>query len=774
MVEDLGGAILDLAVDRSKLTSGMAGAERETASTFDNMSAKAESFTSGLKAKIALASAAISAAAGLAFHSWHEGFEALRTQTGATGDELDDLMTSFNNVVGTVKASMGDIGQVMGYISQKTGLTGEALEDLTRKVIMLAEVTGADATQSVESLVKLMQSWNIETKDQAGALDLIYAAYQKTGTGIDVISESSLKARSLLEQLGFGFDESIALAAKFGGTFDQVFAGMKVALVKLSEDPAITDVPAAFQKLVEEIENAGSASEANSLAVELFGKRAGLQLATAIREGKLSVADFVAELHNSHDTIEQAHDDTLTLVDRLKMMKDHFIAVLGPATQWISTIAGIVPIVGPTIATIKGATLAIAGMSAATLMNTTVVVGMGVAWYGLVAIAGSAAAAIGILTLAVAAVVVGIAAWTMAYQSWRTAQEEHAKSVQASSGFLAAYAKNVASGIHTMDEWKEKVKQVIGAENLSLQEKKKLAAEADRLTGAIENGTLAAEAEEEAQGALGKQHRETARQAREQWAAELALAGGMLGVEGAAISATLAEEALGEAHDKIRDLEKRGKKGTDEYRDAKLDLRQATLGALQAEGALEEAVRSQAEELRNSGASRREAIDEIKEWGHRSGITKEQVRELIGRVDWLSRSLDEVPRSRTTRFHTPGLAEAIGMVDGFVGALNNIPGTKAVNIVATSGRHVAMATGGTIAEPIFGVGQHTGRTYSFGEDGLEDVVPRSGARDSGGITDAADVYNVFNVDQVILPNIKGAVQAEEFFDSLQQVVRQGV
>lgn len=704
----------------------------------DESGRKAESFTSGLKSKINLASAAIAAAAGLAFHSWHDGFEALRTQTGATGKELDGLMDSFKNVVGTVKASMGDIGEVMGFIHAKTGLTGEDLEELTRKVIQLAEVTGADATQSVGSLVKLMQSWNIETRDQAVALDLIFAAYQRTGTGIDQIAENSLKARALLQQLGFTFEESIALAAKFGSGFDQVFAGMKVALVNLSKDPAIKDVPTAFEEIVKSIQNAGSAAEANRKAIDLFGARSGPYLAAAIREGKLSVSDFVQELKNSHDTIEQAHDDTLTLADRLLMLKDHFIAMLGPATQWIATIAAIVPSIAPMTAGIKSAALAISGMTVASITNSTAVVAMGVAWLGLVAIAGSVAAAIGVVVLAVAAVAAAITTWTMAYNAWQTAQEEHAKSVEASAGFLEAYAKNVALGHHSLDEWKEKIKQVTSEEGLSIQEKAKLIAEAERLTGAIEDGTLAAEGNADAQDALAKQHRETARQAREQWAAELALAGGMLGVEGAAISATMAEDRLGEAHDKVRRLEQRGKEGTDAYRDAKFELRQATLDALQAEGALEEAVRSQAEELRKSGASRRDAIDEIREWGNRTGITKGEVNDLIGRVDWLSKTLDEAPKQKSIKFHTPGLAEAIGMVDGFMGALNSIPGTKVVNIVTRGGGHIAMAQGGTIREPVFGVGE-SGRTYSFGENGPETVTP--GVRGGDGAA-AGNIYNL--------------------------------
>lgn len=78
--------------------------------------------------------------------------------------------------------------------------------------------------------------------------------------------------------------------------------------------------------------------------------------------------------------------------------------------------------------------------------------------------------------------------------------------------------------------------------------------------------------------------------------------------------------------------------------------------------------------------------------------------------------------------------------------------------------HVAMANGGWINEEIYGVGLRSGRTYSFGEHGRERITPEDQV---GGIT------KIYNVDQVVLPNIRGAVQAEEFFGSISQVVRQG-
>lgn len=645
----------------------------------DESDRKAQSVSSGVEQTFKRAALGIAAAAGLGFHQWHEGFEAIRTQTGAEGEELEGLMVVLRNVSGQVKASLGDIGQVLGFVHVKTGLVGDELEDLTVRAIKLAEVTGGDVNGTVRTAVKLFTSWEVATNDQAAALELLYAAYQKTGVGIEEIAGNSLRARTLLQGLGMDFEDSIALAAKLGSAFPQVFAGLRIALATLSKDPSVKNIPAAFREMVEEIDNAGSSASANRKAIELFGSRAGPFLATAIREGKLELSDFLTELRNSHDTIGQAHDDVLTLIDRFRMVGKYFTAAVGPALQWGSAIATIASGTAPLIRGVTMAAGAVGGLTLSSITNSTAVVTMGVAWLGLVAIAGSVAAAIGVMTLAIGAVTLAVAAAVIGFKVWQDNQRAHQESVDASSSLLKAYAVNVATGTHSLEDWRNQIRATLADESLSIQEKAKLAAEADRLTDAINDGTLAAEGEEKAQEGLAKRHREAASAAREQWTAELQLAGGMLGVEAAALGRRDAMDRVIEVQTKLNRLEANGKEDTKKYAATQRELREANLGALQAALGLEESVRSYVEELRHGGSSRKEAIDEIREFGRQTGVSRDEVNEIIGRIDWLKGRLNEIKSPPPIDIKITNMDRAMAMVDGFIGALGAIPGAIAVN-----------------------------------------------------------------------------------------------
>src|SRR5919109_1000359 len=91
----------------------------------------------------------IAVAWGAAFKSVDTGQDAIRTGSGATGQALANLEQSARDVAGNVTQPFDVVGQVISELSQRTGQTGESLEDLSTSVLNLAKVTGEDAVASV-------------------------------------------------------------------------------------------------------------------------------------------------------------------------------------------------------------------------------------------------------------------------------------------------------------------------------------------------------------------------------------------------------------------------------------------------------------------------------------------------------------------------------------------------------------------------------------------------------------------------------------------------
>lgn len=263
--------------------------------------------------------------------SFDDAYDKIRTGTGATGDELLGLQADLKAVSTAVPTSFEDASTAITDLNKRLGLTGVPLQNLAGQFLDLSRVTGTDLTTNVDTLTRVFGDWGVATEDQAGTLDKVFRASQESGIGIDALGQSVVQFGAPLRNLGFGFDESVALLAKFskeGVNTETVFAGMKAGVGKLAK--AGEDVPATFRRVVDEITKLGPGTEATAKSIELFGQRAGPDLADAIAGGKFEVGGMLDAITNGSDTITQAGADTADFGEKLQMLKNEALIKLEP------------------------------------------------------------------------------------------------------------------------------------------------------------------------------------------------------------------------------------------------------------------------------------------------------------------------------------------------------------------------------------------------------------------------------------------------------------
>src|SRR5690606_31614838 len=95
-----------------------------------------------------------------------------------------------------------------------------------------------------------------------------------------------------------------------------------------------------FKRLTEEMKNAGTAGEANAIAVELFGTRAGPDMAAAVREGRFEIDDLMATLEGSEETIMGAGEDTMDFAEKWTMFKNEILTKIEPAATKLFDVIG--------------------------------------------------------------------------------------------------------------------------------------------------------------------------------------------------------------------------------------------------------------------------------------------------------------------------------------------------------------------------------------------------------------------------------------------------
>lgn len=301
--------------------SGLAGTIR---GSFSSISSAMLPVT-GLLAGIGTAALAASSDVG-------KGFREIRIRTGETGEALAALQGNLKNVFSTIPTSAKEAGQALAILHTRTSETGSGLELLTKQELELARMTGGDLASQLNNTTRLFGDWSIKTGETSAAMDTLFRVSQQTGVGVDRLSQLMVQFGAPLRSLGFGFSEAAALLGKFekeGVNTELVMGSLRIALGKMAKE-GIKDPTEAFKVLTERIKNARSEGEATTLAFELFGRRAGVDMAKAIREGRFSIDDLIQSVKNSKDTILGASEDTRTFGESMTILKNKVELALQP------------------------------------------------------------------------------------------------------------------------------------------------------------------------------------------------------------------------------------------------------------------------------------------------------------------------------------------------------------------------------------------------------------------------------------------------------------
>ena len=262
--------------------------------------------------KVTAGVAAVGAASIAAFNEVDEGADNAIKATGATGKAAEELEQAYKNVAGSVVGDFGDIGSAIGEVNTRFGFTGGELEKATEKFLKFANVTGVDATDAVKKVSRYMGDAGIDSSKYGEVLDNLTVAAQASGISIDTLTENLTKYGAPMRALGFETKESIAIFSgweKAGVNTEIAFSGMKIAIGKWSKDGK--DARVEFKKTLKEIEACPDIASATTKAIEVFGQKAGPDLADAIHGGRFEYEDFLKVIEGSKGALEGTFDETV-------------------------------------------------------------------------------------------------------------------------------------------------------------------------------------------------------------------------------------------------------------------------------------------------------------------------------------------------------------------------------------------------------------------------------------------------------------------------------
>lgn len=323
----------DLGLNAAPLQSGLAGVMGK----FGGLSTIAVAGGAAIAAGLAVGTKALFDVG----ESFDEAFDTIRVGTGATGDALEGLKGDFKAVFAEVPTDMASAGTAIADLNTRLGLTGKPLQDLAAQFLDLSRITGTDLATNISHVTRVFGDWKISADQQAGSLDAMFRAAQASGIGFDDLTSSVVKFGAPLRNLGFGFEDSLALLSQFdkaGVNTQTVFGGLRQGIGKLAKDGEA--VPETFRRVVDSIEKMGPGTEATALAIELFGARSGPDLADAIASGKFAIDDMFAAITEGEDTIRGAARDTDDWRESLTRLKNKALVALEPIATGLFNAVG--------------------------------------------------------------------------------------------------------------------------------------------------------------------------------------------------------------------------------------------------------------------------------------------------------------------------------------------------------------------------------------------------------------------------------------------------
>ena len=263
-----------------------------------------------------------------------EAYDKIRTQTGATGAELDALTASFETVSKNVPSDMDSVSTAIATLNQTLGLTGPELEAAAAQALNLSRVTGEDLNGILKSSSQIFNQFGLSATDQATLLDDFFRTSQATGVGVTELLSVVNKGGATFEQLGLNLSESADLVGLLGKNGVAPTEVMR-ALTRVMSNAAKEGVPAAeaLAHVEESIKNAGSEADAVAIAMEAFGAKAGPKLAKQIRDGTVSLDDLDAKMGKGSDTINAVALETADAAETFQTLKNTLAVSLGPAAN---------------------------------------------------------------------------------------------------------------------------------------------------------------------------------------------------------------------------------------------------------------------------------------------------------------------------------------------------------------------------------------------------------------------------------------------------------
>ncbi len=332
-----------------KIKAGTADIE-EYAKKIQNFSDKTTKLGTSLTKNVTAPILAVGTAGLAAWNQMDEAYDNLIAGTGATGEALDMLQEQFDDVYSAMPAEAMDVSNAIADLNTRFGFVNDKLGESAKAFLEFATVNKTDVSTSIQLVSRAMGDAGIDAWEYQGVLDALTASSQASGISIETLTTNLAKYGAPMRALGYTTQESIAIFAqweKAGVNTEIAFSGMKKAISNWAKEGK--DGRVEFKKTLDEIKACPDIASATTKAIEVFGTKAGPDLADAIQGGRFEIEDMLNVVEDAGGIVSDSYNAMLDPADNAKIamnnltlagaeLGDVIQSALGPILETISDV----------------------------------------------------------------------------------------------------------------------------------------------------------------------------------------------------------------------------------------------------------------------------------------------------------------------------------------------------------------------------------------------------------------------------------------------------
>jgi hypothetical protein len=257
------------------------------------------------------AGGAIGAGLGLAFASGVSGAQDLAAataeftaQTAASDAQAKEFEATLASLNKSSIQGIPEIGAALTALKLNFGLAGAASEAMGARFLDFSRIAGGTAADAVGRFDELVDSGVVSVEGMADLMDRLAVSHSRFGVDINGTIAALVKFAPAMRAAGISTDDALGLMNMFseaGLSAETAAKAFNIALGKVKS-------PEELKSLMTDISATSDDFSRGRKAADLFGQRAGVQLANALKPGSGGIAAWSVSAEDAAGAVQRAGD----------------------------------------------------------------------------------------------------------------------------------------------------------------------------------------------------------------------------------------------------------------------------------------------------------------------------------------------------------------------------------------------------------------------------------------------------------------------------------